>query len=113
MIRFAGCETRDQAEELRRARLEVDRSQIPAAPAGLYYHFELVGCRCVDAQLGELGEVAAVVEDGGGVLLEVRSGDRILPVPFVEAFLEEVDVDRQLLRLKLPPGFIETCASKS
>lgn len=113
VIRFAGCESRDQAEKFRRARIEVDRSQVPAAPAGLYYYFELVGCRCVDAQLGELGEVTAVVEDGGGVLLEVKSGDRILPVPFVEAFLEEVDVDRRLLRLRLPPGLIETCASKS
>ncbi len=110
VIRFEGWQTRDQAEALRGARIEVLRSQVPAAPAGLYYHFELVGCRCIDARHGDLGEVTAVVEDGGGVLLEVSGPRGIVPVPFVEAFLETVDVDRREIRLRLPPGLVESCA---
>ncbi|MCP3956333.1 MAG: 16S rRNA processing protein RimM [bacterium] len=113
LIRFSGWRTRESAVELRGARLEVLRSDVPAAPEGLYYHFDLVGCRCFDAELGELGEVEAVVEDGGGVLLEVRGPDRVLPVPFVEAFLDEVDINGREIRLRLPEGLIETCASKS
>jgi len=113
VIRLEGVADREAAEALRGARLEVAASQVPAAPDGMYYHFELVGCRCVDRELGDLGEVKAVVEDGGGVLLEVTDGDRTLPVPFVEAFLEEVDVARRQIRLRLPPGLIESCASRS
>src|SRR5688500_12592557 len=34
LVRFAGAEDRDQAEELRDALLEVDRSEVPDAPEG-------------------------------------------------------------------------------
>ncbi len=38
---------------------------------------------------------------------------RILPVPFVDAFLESVDVAAKQIRLRLPSGLVETCASES
>lgn len=121
IIGFDDCRTRDQAESLRGARLAVPRSEVPAAPEGQYYHFDLVGCRCVDAEHGELGEVTAVVEDGGGVLLEVGipprgaqgATSRVLSIPFVEAFLDSVDIEAQQIHLRLPPGLVETCVSRS
>ena len=113
LIRFKGISDRDQAEALRGARLEVAASDSPAAPAGMYYFHELVGCRCFDAEHGELGEVAEVIEDGGGILLLVRQGDQSLPVPFVESFLDAVDIAARRIDLRLPPGLVEACASKS
>src|SRR5258706_2506721 len=38
VVRFAGSEDRDQAEELRGLWLEIPRSQVPAAEPGTYYH---------------------------------------------------------------------------
>jgi 16S rRNA processing protein RimM len=113
LIAIEGCETREEAEELQGARLEVERSRVPVAPAGFYYQYELVGCRCFEAAHGELGEVVDLVEDGGGHLLRVQSGGRELLVPFVEAFLERVDVAARRIDLKLPPGLVEICASES
>ncbi len=86
---------------------------MPAPPAGFYYHYELVGCRCFEAAEGELGEVVDLVEDGGGHLLRIRRGVRELLVPFVEAFLVRVDVERGRIDLRLPPGLVEICASGS
>jgi ribosomal 30S subunit maturation factor RimM len=34
-------------------------------------------------------------------------------VPFVKEFLREVDVAAARIDLELPPGLVETCASKS
>ena len=113
VIRFEGYEDRDQAEELRGARLEVLSSEVPEAPEGMYYFFELVGCRCIDEELGDLGVVKEVIEDGGGLLLEVVSDGRSLSLPFVEHFLVAVDVAQQEIRWRLPSGLVETCASKS
>jgi 16S rRNA processing protein RimM len=112
LLRLAGVEDRAAAEALRGAWLEIERSRVPAAPPGTYYHYELVGCRCVAA--GEvLGEVVEVVEDGGGVLLVVSDGRREVPVPFVARFLRAVDVERATIELELPPGLVEACASRS
>jgi len=111
VVRFAGSEDRDQAEELRGLWLEIPRSQVPTAEPGTYYHYELLGCLCrVSGE--ELGRVAEVVEDGGGLLLIVEGEGRRIPVPFVREFLREVDVAGARIDLELPPGLVETCASR-
>ena len=112
VVRFAGYEDRDRAEELRGLWLEIPRSQVPAAEPGTYYQYELLGCLCRDGE-EELGRVVEVVEDGGGLLLIVEDGDRRVPVPFVREFLREVDVAGARIELELPPGLVEACASRS
>ena len=113
IVHFAGLETRDQAEELRAAVLEIDRSRVPDAPPGAFYFFELVGCDCTDKRAGELGQVARVLDDGGGLLLEIAAESRSLLVPFVAAYLQDVDIANRRIELELPEGLIETCTSGS
>jgi 16S rRNA processing protein RimM len=116
LVRFAGIDDRDRAEELRGVWLEVPRSQVPAAEPGTYYQYELLGCRCFSGG-EELGRVEEVVEDGGGLLLIVAQkgddGERRIPVPFVREFLMSVDVAGGTIELELPPGLLEVCASTS
>lgn len=112
VVRFEGFEDRDQAEELRALDLEVPRAEVPKAPRGTYYQFELLGCLCRNE--GEaLGRVVEVTEDGGGVMLIVEGEGRRVPVPFVKEFLRKVDVAGGRIDLALPPGLLETCASRS
>lgn len=117
LIRFDGVADRDAAEALRGAVLEVPREAVPAPPEGTWYYFQLVGCRCHDAREGDLGEVVDVVEDGGGVLLDVREsgeeGGRRLLIPFVGALVRGVDPEVRRIELELPEGLVEACASKS
>lgn len=112
VVRFEGVEDRDGAEELRNLDLEVPRAQVPRAPGGTYYQFELLGCLCRNGG-EELGRVVEVVEDGGGVMLIVAREGRRVPVPFVKEFLREVDVAAGRIDLALPEGLLETCASTS
>ncbi len=109
VVRFEGIEDRDQAEELRGLDLEVPRSEVPKAPEGTYYQYELLGCLCFNE--GEaLGRVVEVTEDGGGVMLIVEGDGRRVPVPFVREFLRAVDVEAGRIDLALPPGLLEECA---
>jgi 16S rRNA processing protein RimM len=113
VLRLEGCEDRDQAEALRGGLLEVASSEVPPAPEGAWYHYQLVGCRVVDETAGELGRVVEVIEDGGGVLLEIQVAAGRLLLPFVEAYLVELDVAGGLIRTDVPGGLIETCISTS
>ena len=72
-----------------------------------------MNCRCHDRRHGELGKVVDVIEDGGGLLLEVADGERRLLVPFVRRYLVAVDRVERTIELDLPAGLIETCASRS
>ncbi|HEY0513202.1 MAG TPA: ribosome maturation factor RimM [Thermoanaerobaculia bacterium] len=112
VVRFEGFEDRDRAAELRGLDLEVPRSEVPRAPRGTYYQYELLGCLCCN-EGEELGRVVEVVEDGGGLMLIVAGEDRRVPVPFVKEFLRRVDVETGRIDVRLPPGFLEACASRS
>lgn len=113
LLRVEGVTDRDEAAALRGAVLEVRREDVPPAPEGVWYTFELVGCRCRDAVAGDLGRVVEVIEDGGGWILEIASERGRLLVPLVDEFLARVDVDTGEIDLRLPDGLIETCASES
>lgn len=113
VVRFAGAENREDAENLRGARLEVSRESVPPSPAGSYYYFELLDCACRDRQEGDLGRVVEIVEDGGGLILKVDDGERQLMVPFVRAYLKRVDTAAGTIEVDLPEGLVETCTSRS
>ena len=113
LVTFAGIDDRDRAAELRGAGLAVARERVPPAPAGAYYHFELLGCRCHDRRDGDLGVVVDLMDDGGGLILVVDDGSRRVPLPFVASFVAAVDVAAGTIELELPPGLVETCASRS
>jgi hypothetical protein len=65
-VAFAGIADREAAEGLRGLELWVPIGEVPDPPAGSYYVFELIGCRCFDERDGEIGTVVDVQEDGGG-----------------------------------------------
>jgi len=114
VIGFEGISDRGGAEALRGGRLEVERSRVPPAPPGAFYHFELVGCRCRDRREGDLGTVVELVADGGGWLVVTEREDgRRLALPFVERFLVGIDAPGRTIDWDLPEGLVETCASRS
>jgi len=114
LVVFEGHADRDAAERLRGARLEVARSEVPPAREGEYYHFELVGCRAVDARAGDLGIVVEVEQGAGDLLLVVEDPDgKRLRLPFVEAFVERVDREARRIDWTLPEGLVEACTSTS
>ncbi|HEX4952420.1 MAG TPA: ribosome maturation factor RimM [Thermoanaerobaculia bacterium] len=113
LVTFEGVEDRTGAEALAGRELAVAASEVPPAAEGEYFYFQLIGCRCSDRGAGELGEVVDVLEDGGGLLLIVEGPEGTLPIPFVRSFLKRVDVEEGVIELELPPGLVETCASRS
>jgi 16S rRNA processing protein RimM len=108
LLRLVGVDDRDGAEALRGALLEVPESEVPPAPEGSWYWYELVGCRCVERAGGrDLGAVAEVLEGGGGLLLRVEGAQGELLLPFVESYLAEVDTAGRRIVWDLPEGFLE------
>lgn len=111
LIRFAGCEDREAAEELRGIVLVVDSAGLPALPDPDEFHdHELIGLRVVTVAGDEVGAVTDVLHHGQDLLVidgtGPRAGAEIL-VPFVAPLVPEVDLEAGRLVIDPPPGLLD------
>jgi 16S rRNA processing protein RimM len=111
VLKLAGVDSISDAETLVGCELQVPRSQRSELQAGWSYVSDLVGCAVFDHDR-EIGSIEDVQFGAGeAALLIVRdAGGRIVEIPFAEAYLDGVDVERKQVRMKLPEGLLEVNA---
>jgi 16S rRNA processing protein RimM len=83
---------RDGAEALRGARVFVARSSFPSAGDDEYYWVDLIDCTVVNRDGVALGRVADLLDTGAHSVLRVVQGDGERLIPFVAAYVDEVDL---------------------
>jgi 16S rRNA processing protein RimM len=110
LVRFSQVTTRDAAESLRDAYLEVDRPDA-ALPDGAVYWHEVIGVPVATAAGEVLGTVADIFRVGGNEVFVVRGGARgEVLVPAVKAVITmfrpgtggRIEVDQDALGLEAP-----------
>jgi 16S rRNA processing protein RimM len=112
VLKFAGVETMTDAEALKGAELQVPRSERAELEPGWTYLSDLIGCTVFDGGR-EIGPIVDVAFGAGEApLLVVHSAAAKLPyeIPFAEAYLEKVDVERKQVRMRLPEGLLDVNA---
>ena len=111
VLKFAGVDSISEAEALVGCELQVLRTQRSPLQAGWNYVSDLVGCAILDHDR-EIGRIEDVQFGAGEApLLIVRdAASRLVEVPFAEAYLGSVDVERKQVRMKLPEGLLEVNA---
>lgn len=98
VVHLAGVNDRDAALALRGRDIAVPRSALPAlTPGEEYYWQDLIGMTVVDSERGPLGDVRDLLETGANDVLVVGEGE--LLIPFVSAFVTDVDVAARIIRV--------------
>ena len=110
VFKFAGVDSISEAETLVGCELQVLQSQRSELQAGWNYVSDLVGCSVLDRGR-DIGRIEDV-EFGAGEapLLIVRDVARLVEIPFAEAYLDSVDLERRQVRMNLPEGLLEVNA---
>jgi len=108
-----GITDRNQAETLIRAILlvETDLAASPPEPEAWYDH-QLVGLK-VHREGSEIGEIARVDHFPAQDLLAIKTPSGEVLLPFVKAFVPEVDVDAGKVTITPPGGLFEELAEKN
>jgi 16S rRNA processing protein RimM len=116
VLKFQGIETISDAEPLIGAELQLPRSERAQLEPGWTYLSDLIGCVVFDGQR-EIGQIEDVQFGSGEAPLLVVRGEQQrrgaqLPyeIPFAEAWLEKLDVERKQVRMRLPEGLLEVNA---
>jgi 16S rRNA processing protein RimM len=108
VLKFQGVETISDAELLVGAELQIPSSERAELESGWTYLSDLIGCKVFDGER-EIGPIEDVSFGAGEApLLVVKSG-RKLPheIPFAEAYLVKVDIEKRQIRMQLPEGLLE------
>jgi 16S rRNA processing protein RimM len=108
ILKFAGYDSINQAEELRNAQVMVTRSQLVELPEDTYYDFDLVDCEVLTSEGKLIGRVAGVQNYGAAPLLVVAGEDkREYLIPLALSICVDIDVARKRVVINPPEGLLE------
>lgn len=101
-VQLEGIETREAAQALTGAEVQVERAELPPTAAGEYYWHDLIGLEAWSLQGAPLGRVAGILDLPAHPVL-LLEGDRERLVPLVPERLAGVDIDAGRLTLDWHP----------
>jgi 16S rRNA processing protein RimM len=110
VLKFAGVNSISEAETLLGCELQVPLEQRARLERGWNYVSDLVGCTVFDGYR-EIGRVRDLQFGAGEApLLVIDAQGRELEIPYAEAYLADVDLERRQIRMHLPEGMLEVNA---
>jgi 16S rRNA processing protein RimM len=111
ILKFAGIESISDAEALVGAEIQVPLSERAKLEPGWIFLSDLVGCTVFDG-VRKIGPIRDVQFGAGEAPLLVVEGGAKLPyeIPFAEAYLDRVDLERKQVRMRLPEGMLDVNA---
>jgi len=113
VLKFAGVDSISDAEALVGCELQVPREERGQLEPGWAYICDLVGCDVI-ADGRELGKITDVRFGAGEApLLVVQAGKREHEIPYAQAYLDNVDLEKRQIRMLLPAGMLELDAPLS
>ncbi len=94
-----GVTSPEQALTLKGQWVALPREQLGPMGPGEYYQTDLIGLRVTNRHNEVLGTVTSVLENGAQLVLEVKEGVRVHLIPFVEVFVDQVDIENRCLKV--------------
>jgi len=105
VLKLSGVDDANDAAALRGSDVLAPAEDVPRLPQDVYWVERLVGLRVTDAESGDIGTVADVIDAGGRDLLLVKDDHGVETlIPMVREFVTEIDEAAGTIRLALPEG---------
>jgi 16S rRNA processing protein RimM len=103
LVRFEGVFDRSAAEALRGTSFTIPSDDRRELDNEEFWPDDLIGCAVVDEAGEPLGTVESVEFGSAQDRLAVRTSDGVVEVPFVDAIVPAIDLDRRRI-VMTPPG---------
>jgi 16S rRNA processing protein RimM len=104
LVRFAEVRDRTGAEALRGTSFTIDPTERRDLGEGEFWIEDLVGCAVVGQDGDPIGVVESVEFGAAQDRLAVRTKSGLFEVPFVDAIVPEVDLERRTIVVTPPKG---------
>ena len=107
LVQLDGCTSIDDAEPLVGAEILLPYTELPELGADEVYHFQLIGLRVETTDGRDLGRIAEVMDLAAHAVCVVRGHGREILIPFVDAFVRDVDLANGRMLVEPVPGLID------
>lgn len=110
VAQLEGVDDRDQAHAMIGQKIFIERSQLPALPAGEYYWMQLIGLSVETAQGEQLGVVTSMLETGANDVFVVTDSpenenqERL--IPHIDEVVVNVDLESKKLIVDWDKDFL-------
>lgn len=71
-----------------------------------YFYGDLIGCQ-VYFDDRNIGKVVSIFDNGAQDVLSVATPTKTISIPYVDAFIKEVDVENKIIKVHLIKGFLD------
>ena len=94
----------EKAELLKTKNLFIAQEDLPELEDGQYYYHELMHCTVYNEEKEKLGEVVDILETGANLVLRVKSKGNSFLLPFVPAFIVDVNKEAHEITIREMEG---------
>jgi 16S rRNA processing protein RimM len=96
---------RNAAEALKGARVFVSRASFPTAASDEFYWVDLIGLAVINREGQALGTVADLIDTGAHSVLRVHDGETERLIPFVAAYIDDVNLADKKITVDWGPDY--------
>jgi 16S rRNA processing protein RimM len=107
VFKFATYDSIDEAKDLAGLQLAIPASERIELPAGMFYEWELAGCRVENLDGKPIGQVREVMHTGGVEILVVAGEGRDFLIPMAHEICVEIDIEGKVVRVDPPEGLLD------
>ena len=108
ILGLSGIDTVESAEALRGADLYVDREHAAPLSEGEYYIGDIIGMEVQDEEAHHLGTISDVIDTAANDVYVVKlAGRRDLLIPAIKQCIANVDVENNLMTVRLLDGLMD------
>jgi len=82
-------------------------SFLPKLEGNKFYYHEVIGFKVNDNNLGELGTVKEILDQGSQAILVVEKNDKEILIPITDEIIQLVDRKKQIVEVVTPDGLVD------
>lgn len=106
LVTFEGYDHINLVEKWKGSTLSIDKSNVHELDEDEAYFFELLDCDVYDGSNTYLGKVSEVIETGANAVLRVTLDGKDVLIPYVEAFVKELQKEEKRIVVALMDGML-------
>ncbi len=107
LVKIAGIDDREAAQRLRGASLGVRLADVMPLPVGLFYTFEIIGCKVFGKDGRLIGRVVDVLEMPASDVYVVETSRGEALIPAVKSIVKRVDVENKQILIEEIEGLVD------